>query len=202
MNETHNYYATNAKSLSNRYESADVRNIHAQLVKTFSSNSRLLEIGCGSGRDASFMYKNGYKILAIDASKEMIYEAKILHPEIVNNLHVKIIPNDLHYKEQSFDGIYSIATLMHLEKNDISKTIEKVYSYLKPCGIFLFSVSIQRDDIIDKHKDIHGRHFTTISQENWISLCESKGFTTSQVHISSDGLNRDGIIWLTCIMEK
>jgi len=202
MDNTLNYYATNAKSLSHRYESANVKNIHELLLKTFSSDSYLLEIGCGSGRDASFMYQHGYKVVAIDASKEMVYEAKKLHPELVNNLYVKTIPHNLDYEDNSFNGIYSIATLMHLEKSDIEKTIERIYNYLKPGGRFLFSVSTQRDDINDEDQDIYGRHFTTISQENWISICESKGFTTLQVQTSRDGLNRDGIVWLTCIMEK
>ena len=45
------------------------------LLKTFPPKLQLLEIGCGSGRDASFMYQHGYDVLAIEGSKEMIAEA-------------------------------------------------------------------------------------------------------------------------------
>ena len=66
MQRTLSYYENNAKYLSQRYESAKVGNIHSLLLSTFPSKSYLLEIGCGSGRDAGFMYQNGYDILAID----------------------------------------------------------------------------------------------------------------------------------------
>ena len=75
MHKTLSYYENNAKDLSQRYESANVENIHSLLLKTFPSKSYLLEISCGSGRDTAFMYQNGYDIFAIDGSKEMIAEA-------------------------------------------------------------------------------------------------------------------------------
>ena len=97
MHETLSYYENNAKHLSQRYESANVDNIHALLLNTFPSKSYLLEIGCGSGRDASFMHQKGYDILAIDGSVEMIAEAKRCHPELEGSLEVmKINGNRLH----------------------------------------------------------------------------------------------------------
>jgi len=202
MNSTINYYKKNAKYLVKRYESANVNKIQQLLLKVFPKNSHLLEIGCGSGRDANFMIENNYKITAIDASKEMILEAKKIHPLLKNSLHVVTIPDELKFNNNSFDGVYSIATLMHLEKKDIKKTIEKIYSILKDKGVFLFSVSIQRDDIDDNYKDSKGRHFTTISKYMWFEICINTGFRAIKTVITNDGLDRDGIVWLTCIMEK
>ena len=136
MNYTIEYYKKNARLLAKRYESANVSKVQKLLLEVFPKKSYLLEIGCGSGRDASFMIDNNYKILGIDASREMIDEAKNIHPLLDNLLQVAIIPNELSFDNNSFDGIYSIATLMHLEKDDIEITINKIYSYLKAKGIF------------------------------------------------------------------
>lgn len=201
MQNTLDYYKNNAKSLAKRYESADVSNIQNLLLEVFPKKSYLLEIGCGSGRDANFMIKNKYKVLGIDASAEMINEAKTIHQLLKNSLQVTIVPNELNFKNK-FDGVYSIATLMHLKKDDIDTTIEKIYDSLKVQGVFLFSVSIQRDDINSNFKDSNGRHFTTINQNTWLSICNEKGFKTIKAMTTSDGLNRDGIVWLTCVMEK
>lgn len=202
MNNTIAYYKNNAESLSKRYESADVSEVQNLLLEIFPKESYLLEIGCGSGRDASFMTKNNYKMLGIDASKEMINEAKKIHPLLKYSLEVIVIPDELNFDEKSFDGIYSIATLMHLEKNNIEIAINKIYNFLKMQGLFLFSVSIQRDDINDNYKDSKGRHFTTMNQNDWLSICNKIGFKTMKTIITTDGLNRDGIVWLTCVMEK
>ncbi len=200
--DTLKHYESQAKSLSAKYEQANVNNIHTLLLKTFPKHSKLLELGCGSGRDASFMFKNSYTITAIDASRQMINEAKLLHSELSNCLHVSLLPDDLNYKENSFDGIYSIATLMHLEATDIELTVKKVSEYLKPDGIFLFSVSVQRDDINTEGKDSFGRHFTTLSQEDWILTCKRMGFNLVHSELSGDGLGRDGIVWFTCVLRK
>ena len=92
MHKTLAYYEDNAKHLSQRYESAKVGNIHSLLLNTFPSKSHLLEIGCGSGRDAGFMHGKGYDVLAIDGSREMIAEAKRCHPELADKLEVMKIP--------------------------------------------------------------------------------------------------------------
>ncbi|MCD6211861.1 MAG: methyltransferase domain-containing protein, partial [Sulfurovum sp.] len=161
MHKTLSYYENNAKYLTQRYESAKVDNIHSLLLNTFPAKSYLLEIGCGSGRDAGFMHRNGYDVLAIDGSREMIAEAKRCHPELEGSLEVMKIPNELHFESSSFDGVYCIATLMHLDKSAIDQTIEKVAMILKAGSKFLFSVSVQRDDVDDQGKDEKGRHFTS-----------------------------------------
>jgi len=202
MKKTLVYYESNAKQLSKRYESAKVDNIHSALLKTFPSKSYLMEIGCGSGRDAGFMHRNGYDIFGIDGSMEMIAEAKRCHPELEDRLEVVRVPDELHFEPYSFDGIYSIATLMHLDKDAIDIAIEKIAIILKPGGKFFFSVSIQRDDVNAQGKDAKGRHFSTLSADEWIACCEKYGLHLEHTEITADGLERDGIVWLTCVMTK
>ncbi len=202
MYKTLSYYENNAKHLSKQYESAKVDNIHSLLLNTFHSKSYLLEIGCGSGRDAGFMYQNGYDVLAIDGSREMIVEAKRYHPELVDKLDIIKIPNELSFEPSSFDGVYSIATLMHLEKDSIDSTFEKIAMMLKPGGKLFFSVSIRRDDVDIQGKDEQGRHFTTMSEAEWITCCKKHGFQLEHSEITGDGLDRNGIVWLSCIVRK
>jgi len=202
MHKTLSYYEKNAKHLSQRYESANVDNVHSLLLKTFPPKSHVLEIGCGSGRDASFMYRNGYDVLAIDGSKKMITEAKQCHPELEGNLEVIKIPDGLDFEPSSFAGVYSIATLMHLDKDAIDHTIEKVATLLKVGGKFFFSVSIQRDDVNDHGEDEKGRYFISMSELEWIRCCEKYGLKFEHSEITGDGLDRDGIVWLTCVVRK
>jgi len=73
---------------------------------------------------------------------------------------------------------------------------------LKPGGKFLFSVSLQRDDVDGQGKDDKGRHFTTMTELEWIRCCEKHGLQLEHSQISCDGLDRDGIVWLTCVVSK
>ena len=202
MNSTLSYYDENAKELSKRYELADIENIHSLLLDTFPEKSFLLELGCGSGRDAAFMFRHKYDLLAIDGSSKMISEAKRIHPELNNILHTVMIPEELEFENAYFDGVYSIATLMHLTTDKIAQTIEKISNMLKPNAKFLFSVSTSRDDLDIESKDINGRKFTTLSKQEWINYCEKHSMQLVHSVSNDDGLGRRGITWLTCIFEK
>lgn len=199
--KTINYYEENANSLTSRYESANVSEVQELLLQTFEKNSKLLEIGSGSGRDASFMTKHNFDVTAIDGSKNMIEEAKKVHPELYTKLFHKTLPNDLEF-DKKFDGVYSIATLMHISEDDLKKTISKIYDLLNQNGKFLISVSLFRDDIDESGFDDKGRFFLVLSFENWINLLENVGFKILDTKTNGDGLGRSGIEWLTLLAQK
>ena len=201
MTDTLNYYETDSKNLSFRYENADVSEVQKLLLQTFEKKSKLFEIGCGSGRDASFMTKNDFYVTAIDGSKNMIEEAKKIHPELSQKLFHKTLPNDLEFN-QTFDGIYSIATLMHLSENDLKNTLSKIYNLLNENGKFLMSLSLFRDDIDESGFDDKGRFFLVLSFETWINLLENVGFKILDTKTNNDGLGRGGIEWLTLVAQK
>lgn len=201
MTDTLNYYETDSKNLSFRYENADVIEVQKLLLQTFEKNSKLIEIGCGSGRDASFMTKNGFDVIGIDGSKNMIKEAKKNHPELSERLFHKTLPNDLKF-DKKFDGIYSIATLMHLSENDLKNALSKIYNLLNQNGKFLMSISLFRDDINEYGFDDKGRYFLVLSFENWKNLLENVGFKILDTKTNGDGLDRGGIEWLTMVVQK
>jgi len=201
QNNTINYYEECANSLSTRYESADVSEVQELLLQTFAQNSHILEIGCGSGRDASFMVKNSYDVTAVDGSKNMIEEARKIHSELTDKLLCRTLPDDLEFNIK-FDGIYSIATLMHLPKEHLKRAISNIYNLLNQNGKFFMSVSLFRDDIEDNGFDKKGRFFLVLSLEEWINICKKVGFKVLKSKINKDGLNRSGIEWLTLVANK
>ena len=131
----------------------------------------------------------------------MIEEAKKNHLELSEKLFHKTLPNDLEFN-QTFDGIYSIATLMHLSENDLKNTLSKIYNLLNENGKFLMSVSLFRDDIDENGFDDNGRFFLVLSFENWKNLLENIGFKILDTKTNSDGLGRGGIEWLTLVAQK
>ena len=68
------------------------------LEQNFSTSLNVLEINCGTGVDAAFLASRGYKILATDASAEMINVAKINNSDNDN----------IQFKQLSFDQLQSL----------------------------------------------------------------------------------------------
>ena len=201
-NKTLKHYLNNSEELTKQYESAKVADLHKKLLSCFKKETNLLEIGCGSGRDAAFMLKHGYKITGIDGSQEMIDMAIMYHPELKEHLFLEELPHDLTFENCSFDGVYSIAVLMHFELSDIKLIINKIYSIIKPKGRFLFSVPLEREGLDESGYGKEGRLFTMLSETQWIEICHDVGFNKVSTSIATDGLGRLELPWLTCVVEK
>lgn len=76
-----------------------------QLTKT----SRILEIGCGEGRDAGYLLKMGYQVHASDISPEAVSFCRRKWLEFADSFHVLNACKDK--LNQQFDFLYSIAVL-------------------------------------------------------------------------------------------
>ena len=195
------YYRKNARALVKRYELARVEDLQNRLQTVFAGRAHsLLEIGCGSGRDACFMVAGGFQVTATDASVEMIAHAKKLHPEVT--MYQVQVPKGLQDLPGSFEGVYSIATLMHLSTSQIDTTIASISSKLVTNAPFFFSVSLSRDDIDGEGYDVKGRYFNQLTEAEWLELCVKNGFQCEESSVSRDGLGRDGIVWLSMVVIK
>ncbi|MBN2725275.1 MAG: class I SAM-dependent methyltransferase, partial [Deltaproteobacteria bacterium] len=86
---------------------------------------------------------------AVDGSQEMIDAALDLHPELTNHLRQIILQQDLHKLYGNYDGVYSIAALMHLTETELIHVTSRIAGLIKSRGFFFFTVSIERDDTND-----------------------------------------------------
>src|SRR6056297_3832317 len=110
------YYDANSPELSRRYESADVMSLQERLIETFEPGSRLLEIGCGSGREAAFLLARGYEVYCVEASRGMIDRAHEYHPELKGRIFQGRVPGGMPEElterragdqPEGWDGIYA-----------------------------------------------------------------------------------------------
>ena len=62
---------------------------------------RILDIGCGTGRDGIFFVKNGFNYVGIDASRNML---KIARTKIEHGKFFQMDFYKLRFPENSFDG--------------------------------------------------------------------------------------------------
>lgn len=193
------YYTTHCKDLVRRYESADVRDLHALLADSFPPGARLLELGCGSGRDAAFMLTRGFDVIASDAVQEMIDAAAASHPALEGRLCRICLPRDLSSSLGPFDGVYAIATFMHLARPAIQEVFSGIRRVLVPNGRLFFSVPLHRDDVTADELDAKGRLFTAMTRAGWTGICRQTGFDIISVTVSSDGLGRESFAWLNCL---
>ncbi|MBN2808619.1 MAG: class I SAM-dependent methyltransferase [Deltaproteobacteria bacterium] len=200
---TQHYYNTHATSLTNRYEQAEMATTHEKLAEFFTPGDRLLECGSGSGRDSAFLLHKGMDITASDSSLEMIAEALRHHPELTDRMVNLQIPEGLKiYPPGSFDGVFSIATIMHLDQSQITAVLKQVYLILRPGGKLYYSICLERSGLNQAGVDNKGRYFLIQEQKWWENLTTETGFSLINTMINSDGLGREEVIWLTLQAAK
>lgn len=113
-----------------------------------SSNQKVLEIGCGTGRLAVRVAPVVSSFFGIDISPKTVERAK----KYLSFPNVTLICGDfLNYPfDTVFDLIYSSLTFMHIKEK--RQAIEKIYSLLSPSGRFVLSIDKNQSDILDYGK--------------------------------------------------
>ena len=70
MTKTIKYYNKNASDFIMSTQEVEFHEIQIKFAKNLSKGSRILDFGCGSGRDTKYFLSQGYQVDAIDASEE------------------------------------------------------------------------------------------------------------------------------------
>lgn len=98
-----------------------------------AADRNILEIGCGEGRDALYLLKNGYDVLASDISQEAIRYCREKAPLYRDRfIQLDVCKDDF---PKTFDLIYSIAVIhMLVEQDDRDRFLTFIREHLRPGG--------------------------------------------------------------------
>ncbi len=134
---TINVYNNRAKELSDYYDtydrSGDIKRVFSYIKKP---NPRVLEIGCGGGRDAVEILKYTKDYIGMDISSNMLDLAKSRLPNAVfelGDINTYNLPLNI-------DIIYSSASLLHSNKNVVKNVLKRCHRVLNIDGIVYISL--------------------------------------------------------------
>ncbi len=145
------YYDAFAQEVFARYIHADTSRLHEFLRMHLPASGSVLEIGCGSGRDALYMAASlGLDVVATDASAGLLELAR----KHAVSLRVKRLTFEQAtfplssagkksgpFASRRFDAVVSLAMLMHLQTDQLFDFAFQVREFLAPDGVFLLSFS-------------------------------------------------------------
>jgi SAM-dependent methyltransferase len=196
------YYQTHARRLTRRYEKAEVEQLHRRLLAAFPAGAQLLDVGSGSGREAAFLLSRGFRVTCLEPSPAMIDHALSYHSELAGRIIRGRLPDELPVEAERFDGIYAVASLMHLYRRQLPAALAQLYRALLPGGTLLFSVPLSRPDLTASGYDEAGRYFLLMSAQEWVAETEAAGFRDVQTDSNADGMGRSSVTWLNCSAVK
>lgn len=165
MIDTIQYYNQNADEFYERTVDADMTGCRERFLNYLPGNARILDLGCGSGRDSKYFQKSGYTVEALDASEEMCRLAAAYLERPVTCLRFE----EMSY-EAEFDGVWACASLLHIQKKDLGSILERLHRALKPGGVIYVSVKYGSGE-----EERLGRFFSDYSVEELRRVFEGQG---------------------------
>lgn len=105
---------------------------------------KLLDIGCGEGRNAVFFARNGYQVTAFDLSSVGVEKTRKMAAEAGVSL-VAFTADLLQFRlEESFDILFSTGTLHYIPKELRAEIFDNYKQFTNPNGIHVFSVFVKK----------------------------------------------------------
>jgi tellurite methyltransferase len=106
--------------------------------------AKLLDIGCGEGRNAVFFARNGYQVTGFDLSRVGVEKTKRMAEQIGVSLEVFVADLFEFRLKESFDILFSTGTLHYISKELRSELLSNYKQFTNPNGLHVFSVFVRK----------------------------------------------------------
>ena len=193
MSESVAYYNTNKEAFLASTIDVDMSESYALFLKYLPKRAKILDAGCGSGRDSLAFKGLGYDVEAFDFSEEMVKATRKLAEVPVRKLSFQ----QMDYHDR-FDGIWASASLLHVPRSEMRKVFSLLSEALKPKGVLYCSYKYREHDF---EKD--GRYFTCYTPASFSQFIEEEtAFNFLESKVSADGREgREEELWVTSVVN-
>lgn len=168
--------------------------LYTPFLKDLPDGARILDAGCGSGRDAFEFKKMGYEVEAMDASDKMVFlSTHLLEQKVYHMTFQEMV------FEEPFDGIWACASLLHVPTQEMGVVLKNISNSLKPSGI-LFATFKYGDFEGERHE----RYFNDFNESKFTALnCGQFGLKCLTMWKTEDAREeRAGEWWLNVLLSK
>lgn len=138
-----NYYKKIGDEYNNiRLDAKNDRENVIEIIKKYTDSkcTRILDIGCGTGKYGEMMQENGYNVVGIDKSETQISQAK----QLIEAYEADA--TNMPFEDESFDICTMIIMIQQLSKEDRIKAFKEVHRVLKPNGVLIIK-TCSHDDL-------------------------------------------------------
>lgn len=114
---------------------AEAEYLHALMAKFKIPGNSILEFGCGTGRHASFLVKEGYLVTGLELSQDMISKIKYTEGFICHQGDIRSAKID-----RKFDAVLALFHVLSYQVNngDAMSVFLNASEHLKKDGLFIF----------------------------------------------------------------
>ena len=188
-----NYYRQHAQTFFDGTVGVDMTALYAPFTAHLEPGARVLDAGCGSGRDSKAFIEQGYQVEAFDASAELVTLA---------SGHTGIAVRQLTFAEvdarEVYDGIWCCASLLHVSREALPDAMQRLARALKPGGAWYVSFKYG-----DGEREKDGRPFTDMNEAGLLALiADLPGLSMASLWTTQDVRPERDECWLNAVLCK
>ena len=193
MKKTIDYYNINAESFVNQTVSVNFKDTQDRFLN-FLNGNKILDFGCGSGRDTKYFLDKGYDVTAIDGSEELCKKASEYTGIDVKHMYFQELQ-----EVETYDGIWACSSILHLNRIELKDVFIRMRDALTTDGIIYTSFKYG-----DFEGERNGRYFIDFTLDAFKTfLRDINGLTIIDNWITSDVRpGRGEEKWLNLILKK
>jgi SAM-dependent methyltransferase len=154
------HYRTHAQAYFDATHAVDMSPVYQRLLPHVRKGGRILDAGCGSGRDAQAFARLGFEVEAFDASPELAALAAA-H----TGLNVQVMGFEQVTWQARFDAVWACASLLHVPAKEQPACLSALLRAIMPGGVLYASYKLGDTD----HVDVLQRPFTNATEARFTS---------------------------------
>lgn len=159
------FYEQNAEAFFLGSVDADMAAGWQAFAALLKPGDRVLDAGCGSGRDALALSRMGFDVTAMEASSRLAELAR-RH----TGMPVQVMTFDQIAWREAFDGVWACASLLHVPRAELPSVMRRIREALVPGGVWWMSFKYGTED-----REVAGRLFTDLDEEGARALLAQVG---------------------------
>jgi SAM-dependent methyltransferase len=161
------------------------------------SHARILDFGCGPGRDLQAFKALGHEPTGLDGSESFAKMAAALAGVPV--LHQSFFALDL--PANHFDAVFANASLFHAPSSELPNVLLALYATLSRNGV-LFCSNPRSFDVDREGETQDGRYATYLTESSWRRLLAEAGFNVQYTYLRPAGKPEHEQPWLAIVSVK
>jgi 2-polyprenyl-3-methyl-5-hydroxy-6-metoxy-1,4-benzoquinol methylase len=190
-------YDDGSESFFQTYESLRFSTTHRSFLRFLpASGARCLDVGAGSGRDASALAARGYQVTAVEPSRGLRTLAMAKHRQVNIRWIDDALPNLDKVKTlgEAYDFILLSAVWMHIEPKDRLPSLQSLKQLLVPNGCIALTLRIGDAP--------PNRPMYPINVDEFVAQANSVGLkSVYQSRKSVDSLKRERVRWIKLVLQ-
>lgn len=167
------FYSNNAEKQAKNYSEQDLADEFLNMRREFAEKSegKLLDAGCGHGRDSKFFNQIGLSVVGVDISEGLIDIARERSEAKFKVMGLR----DLNFPDESFDSVWASASVFFMSPEDMQTAIDEFSRVLRPGGRLFITFKLGDGRFLKEKwgSEVEEWH---ISREKGRKMLEDSGF--------------------------